>query len=74
MNQPDYELEDYIYDNMGDFITTVVRSVTAVICASLGNITDKMMQAHAFGIPVYSIKEFKEKFKAKYYDSYSEEE
>ena len=72
LNRPDFELEDYIYDNMGDFITTVTSGVTAVICASLGNITDKMMQAHAFGIPVFTVKEFKERFGAVYKD-YSED-
>ncbi len=68
LNRPDFELEDYIYDNMGDFITTVTSGVTAVICASLGNITDKMMQAHSFGIPVFTVKEFKERFDAVYQD------
>jgi DNA ligase (NAD+) len=62
MNNTDYELEDYIYDNNGDFADTVISSITAVICGSLEEVSKKMTTAYDFGIPVLSIQEFSERF------------
>jgi len=59
-----YNLEDYIYDNQGDFSTTVTSNTEAVIVGSISEITNKMEQAWNLGIPVYDMEEFK-----KYYMS-----
>jgi len=59
-----YNLEDYIYDNQGDFSTTVTSNTEAVIVGNISEITNKMEQAWNLGIPVYDMEEFK-----KYYMS-----
>lgn len=58
MDNHNYELEDYIFDNYGDLSTTVTSDVTAVIAKSLGNVTKKMEDALSLKVPVYSIEEF----------------
>lgn len=58
----DYDLEDAIYDNLGDFTTVLTNRVDAVIAYNLYDITDKMINAHEMGIPVYSLDEFIAKF------------
>jgi len=63
LNETDYELEDYIYDNNGDFADTVTSDVSAVICKNFDKVSDKMLSAYEFGIPVLSIQEFSERFK-----------
>lgn len=62
MNDTDYELEDYIYDNNGDFADTVTSDTGAVVCKSLDDVTKKMLAAYGFGVPVLSIQEFSERF------------
>jgi len=52
------ELEDYIFDNYGDLSTTVTSSVSAVITASVGNVTKKMEEASSLKVPVYNVEEF----------------
>jgi DNA ligase (NAD+) len=62
---PNYELEDYIWDNWGNISSTVTGGedgTFAVISANLANITGKMLKANEFGIPVYSVEEFIKKF------------
>ena len=66
LNRTDYDLEDYIYDNRGNFSSTVVSSTSAVIAASLSTTTDKMESAHKLGVPVYTVPEFLFKYKIKY--------
>jgi|SRR5579862_9758914 len=58
----DYELEDYIYDNNGDFSDTVTSDVSAVIYGASTEISKKMIAASDFGIPVLSIQEFSENY------------
>lgn len=56
----DYELEDYIYDNFGNFSSTVTSSTAAVVTANILDVTSKMLTAHSMGIKVLSIDEFVE--------------
>jgi hypothetical protein len=62
MGNVDYELEDFIYENMGDFSVNVTSDVSAVICGNLEKVSTKMSVAYGFKIPVLSIREFSEKF------------
>lgn len=57
MGNTPYDLEDYIYNNLGNVTTTVTSNVSAVIVPGLGNVTDKMIKAYEFGIPVLTRKE-----------------
>lgn len=59
---PNYDLEDYIWDNWGDITTTVTSNTTAVITATVGNVTEKMIKAHLLGVPVYTVEEFVKTF------------
>jgi len=54
----DYKLEDYIYDNGGDFVDSVTSGVECVITANVADITTKMTTAYSMKIPVYTIPEF----------------
>lgn len=59
----DYELEDYIYDNNGDFSSAVTSDVSAVIYGGMSSeISKKMIAASEFNIPVLSIQEFSERY------------
>ncbi len=58
----DYELEDYIYENQGDFGSAVTSKTTAVISGNIANITPKMENAYTLGISVLSIEEFSKSF------------
>jgi len=62
MNATDYDLEDYIWDNWGKIGNSVTSSTTAVIAKNLSIITPKMLDAIKFGIPVYTVEEFNDKF------------
>ncbi len=62
MGKVDYSLEDVIYDNMGLVSSVVTEGTSAVIVPSVANITSKMIQAHEFGVPVLTVREFNEKF------------
>jgi DNA ligase (NAD+) len=64
MNIP-YELEDYLWDNMGEIDTTVTSITNALIINSVANISEKMMTASAMKIPVYTIPEFIQKYNVK---------
>jgi DNA ligase (NAD+) len=66
MSRTDYELEDYIYDNQGNFSSVVTKDTTAVIAASIDNITDKMINANSLGVKTYSVSEFVERFSVVY--------
>lgn len=70
----DYELEDYIYDNMGYFSTTLSADVAAVICPSLSVITPKMIEAQKMGIPVFTLEEFKAAYEVVYYNPFANED
>jgi NAD-dependent DNA ligase len=58
----DYQLEDYIYDNMGDFATTVTSDVEAVICGNIIDVTKKMMLASDLGVKILAKEEFFESY------------
>ena len=62
LNSVDYELEDYIYNNSGEFVETVTSDVSAVIYNNMSKISSKMEQAQKLGIPVLSIREFSSKY------------
>jgi NAD-dependent DNA ligase len=62
----DYELEDYIYDNFGNFSSTVVEGTTAVISANLLEVSSKVMTAQTLKVPVLNIEEFVKKFDVPY--------
>lgn len=62
MNSPTYKVEDFIWDNFGDTSNIVTNKTDAVIAANLSTITTKMLNAEKFGIPVYTVEEFFEKF------------
>jgi DNA ligase (NAD+) len=62
----DYELEDYIYDNFGNFSSTVTSGTEAVITANLMETSSKMMTAQKLGVSVLSIEEFVERYDVPY--------
>ena len=62
----DYELEDYIYDNFGNFSSTVTEGTAAVISGNLLDVTSKVMTAQTLKVPVLSIEEFVRKFDVPY--------
>lgn len=72
MGHIDYELEDYIYDNQGDFIDTVTSDVSAVISANIGTPSEKVKNAISFKIPIYTLEEFVLKFNIPYLKIYVE--
>ena len=72
MGHIDYELEDYIYDNQGDFIDTVTSDVSAVISANIGTPSEKVKNAIEFKIPIYTLEEFVLKFNIPYLKIYVE--
>ena len=55
-----YNLEDIIYNNMGELGSSVTSSTTAVISYSNMAITPKILAAKSFGIPIYTYIEFKD--------------
>lgn len=58
----DYELEDYIYDHGGDFVSTVTSDVEAVITGNVMEVSKKMIAASELGIYVLTIQEFSERY------------
>lgn len=58
----DYDLEDYIYDNDGDFASVVSSSTEAVVSANLMESTTKMKDAFKLGVKVLSLQEFFQKY------------
>jgi len=62
MGYVDYELEDYIYENQGDFATTITSDVAAVISSGVVEISKKMLDASALNVPVLTIQEFALRF------------
>lgn len=72
MGHIDYELEDYIYDNQGNFIDTVTSDVSAVISATIGTPSEKIKNAIEFKIPIYTLEEFVIKFNIPYLKIYVE--
>ena len=62
MGKVNYDLEDYIYENGGDFVETVTSDVTAVICGNISDIKKKMEEGYRLKIPVLTLQEFSERF------------
>jgi DNA ligase (NAD+) len=62
----DIELEDYIYDNLGNFSDLVTSGTTAVIAANLLSSSKKMVAALQLNIPVLSLQEFVKSFDIPY--------
>lgn len=58
----DYELEDYINDNNGQFEKKVTSKTEAVICGSMGTISEKMLAAQKLGVKVLFLQEFSEMY------------
>ena len=69
----DYELEDYIYDNLGNFSTAVTSSTEAVVSGNLLDVTSKMLAAQTLKVPVLSVEEFVKKYDIPYSKFKSEE-
>lgn len=61
-NWVDYELEEFIEDNNGRVASAVDSTTSAVIAASIANVTDKMTMASQLNVPVYTVQEFVKKF------------
>lgn len=62
MGNLDYEIEDYIYNHNGDFVSTVTSSVSAVIVGSVLEFSKKMAAAAELNIQVLSLEEFCDRF------------
>lgn len=58
INGLDYDLEDYIYNNGGEFLSAVTKDVKAVISANVSVSSKKILEATTLDIPVYTITEF----------------
>ena len=56
-----YELEDYIFNNMGKTSSSVVSGTIGVITYTNMLITPKILKAREFGIPIYTQQEFRER-------------
>lgn len=56
-----YDLEDYIFNNMGQVGTSVTSGTAAVIAYTNTIITPKIIAARGFGVPIYTQQEFREK-------------
>jgi NAD-dependent DNA ligase len=59
----DLSLEDYIYDNLGNFSDTVTSSTSAVIAANVMDASKKMLEAQKLGVKVLSLEEFRKAYK-----------
>lgn len=62
MSKTDCELADYMFDHEGTFTETVSKKVSAVICAHMNSITEKMIAAAELEIPILTLEEFCERF------------
>ncbi len=62
MGRNEIELEDYIYDNMGEYSDNVTSNTEALIAWNVANVTEKMLQAQTLGVAVYTIIEFKKRY------------
>lgn len=58
----DLNLEDYIYDNLGNFSDTVTSSTSAVIAANVMDSSKKMLEAQKLGVKVLSLEEFRKAY------------
>lgn len=54
----DLDIEDYIYDNMGNFSNEVTSLTEAVVAANILDVSKKMDTAVKLGVPVLSLEEF----------------
>ncbi len=62
MGHMDYDIEDYIYDNRGDFSGVVTSQTEAVIAKDILDISEKMEDAYSLGVKVLTLTEFKERY------------
>ena len=58
----DLNLEDYIYDNLGNFSDTVTSSTSAIIAANVMDASKKMLEAQKLGVKVLSLEEFRKAY------------
>lgn len=58
MGRKNYELEDYIYDHQGDFLSSVTSDTEAVISGNVLEVSKKMIEAASKNIPVLTLEEF----------------
>ncbi len=56
--KPNYDLEDYIWDNFGDIGNEVTSNTKTVIANNYSIITPKMIAAEKLGVPVLTLEEF----------------
>ncbi len=55
----DLDLDDYLYDNLGNFSDAVTSSTEAVVAANIMDSSKKMIEAQKLGVKVLSLEEFK---------------
>lgn len=58
----DLNIEDYIYDNLGNFSDTVTSLTEAVVAANILDFSKKMEAALKLGVPVLSLEEFIQRY------------
>ena len=58
----DLNIEDYIYDNLGNFSDSVTSLTEAVVAANILDFSKKMEAALKLGVPVLSLDEFIKKY------------
>jgi len=56
------DLEDELYDNLGNFSDTVTSSTSAVIASSITEASKKMLEAQKLGVKVLSLEEFRKAY------------
>lgn len=56
-----YELEDYIFNHMGDIDSSVTKNTSGVIAYTNSIVTPKILSARSLGIPIYTQQEFRER-------------
>lgn len=62
MSGLDFNLEDYIYENYGDFSDVVTSDVSAVIAGNVTNLSKKIIAASELGITILTLDEFIKRF------------
>lgn len=58
----DLTLEDYIFDNLGNFSDVVTSSTSAVIAANVMESSKKMLEAQKLGVKVLTMEEFRKAY------------
>lgn len=62
LGEPDFQLEDYIYDSGGRISSSVASDTVAVVCRNPLEWSKKMESARENNIPILTVKEFIKRF------------